>query len=212
MTRKLFWDDPYRSQLDTRVSRVDGEWVELAETIFFAFSGGQESDAGSIGGQAVLEARLDGLRIAYRLAPEHGLHEGQAVAVEIDAVRRLRLMRLHFAAELVLELATRALPGVARIGAHIAADRARIDFEWHESVAPLLAAIQAEAQALIDADLPIRCAFSDEAAQRRYWEVEGFARVPCGGTHVRRTGEVGRLALRRRNPGRGKERIEITLE
>ncbi len=54
-------------------------------------------------------------------------------------------------------------------------------------------------------------AFSDQAAGRRYWEVAGFARVACGGTHLRRTGEVGALALRRRNPGRGKERVEITL-
>ena len=36
--------------------------------------------------------------------------------------------------------------------------------------------------------------------------------VPCGGTHVRRTGEVGTIALKRRNPGKGKERIEIQVD
>jgi Ser-tRNA(Ala) deacylase AlaX len=45
----------------------------------------------------------------------------------------------------------------------------------------------------------------------RSWEVEGLARVPCGGTHLRTTGEVGALALKRRNVGKGKERIEILL-
>ena len=45
----------------------------------------------------------------------------------------------------------------------------------------------------------------------RSWEVEGFARVPCGGTHLKRTGEVGTIALKRKNVGGGKERVEITL-
>ena len=61
------------------------------------------------------------------------------------------------------------------------------------------------------ADLPIRSAFSDTIAGRRYWEVDGVARVPCGGTHLRRTGEVGRVVLKRRNPGKEKERVEIQL-
>jgi Ser-tRNA(Ala) deacylase AlaX len=66
-----------------------------------------------------------------------------------------------------------------------------------------------KANALIAADHPIRSAYSDEASQRRYWEIEGFARVPCGGTHLCRTGEIGPVALKRRNIGKGKERIEI---
>ena len=61
------------------------------------------------------------------------------------------------------------------------------------------------------ADLPIVSAFADEAAERRYWEIAGFARVPCGGTHPRRTGEIGEVVLKRRNVGRGIERIEVRL-
>ena len=64
---------------------------------------------------------------------------------------------------------------------------------------------------LVGADTAITSAFSDEAAEQRYWEVPGFARVPCGGTHLQRTGEVGEIQLKRKNPGRGKERIEIRL-
>ncbi|MNW15619.1 Threonyl and Alanyl tRNA synthetase second additional domain protein [compost metagenome] len=64
---------------------------------------------------------------------------------------------------------------------------------------------------MLSADLPIITAFSDEAAQRRYWHVEGFARMACGGTHPRSTGEIGALKLKRKNTGKGKERIEITL-
>ena len=211
MTRKLFWQDPYLTELETTVTTVDGERATLSSTIFFAFSGGQESDAGVIAGVPVLEARKDGLEIAYVLPADHGLGPGDRVRVEIDWGRRYRLMRLHFAAELVLELVHRRLPGARKVGAHIAADKARIDFAWPENIAGLLPGIAAEAGELVRADLPIVSAFADEAAERRYWEIAGFARVPCGGTHPRRTGEIGQVVLKRRNVGRGIERIEVRL-
>lgn len=212
MTRKIFWEDPYRTELETRVADVAGDEVTLDATIFYAFSGGQESDDGTIGGHPVRAARKEGTRILYRLAPDHGLLPGDPVTVTIDWERRYRLMRLHFAAEIVLELACRRLGQEAKIGAHIAADKARIDFAAAASVAPLLPAVAAEANAIVAADRPIVSAFSDEGQEeRRYWRIDGFATVPCGGTHLRRTGEIGSIALRRQNPGRGKERIEIRV-
>jgi len=44
-----------------------------------------------------------------------------------------------------------------------------------------------------------------------YWEIDGFSKVPCGGTHVKSTAEVGLVKLKRVNIGSGKERIEIKL-
>lgn len=211
MTEKRFWDDPYLSRLETRVAAVEGERVTLEATIFYALSGGQESDRGTIGGRAVLEAAKDGREIRYRLAPGHGLAPGDPVAVEIDWSRRYRLMRLHFAAEVVLELVTARLLGAPKIGAHIAEDKARIDFAWPEPVTPLLPELAAAAAELVSADRAIVSAYSDREAERRFWEVPGFARVPCGGTHLRRTGEVGQIRLKRKNTGKGKERIEIAL-
>jgi Ser-tRNA(Ala) deacylase AlaX len=211
LTRKLFWTDPYRTRLETRVASTAGPEVTLEETIFYALSGGQESDAGAIGGRPVLEARKSGTDILYRLPEDHGLKPGDAVTVEIDWARRYRLMRLHFAAEVVLELAYKNLSGIKKIGAHIAADKARIDFEWPEPIGKSLPLLGEELRRIVDSDQPIVSAFSDEAAQRRYWEVPGFARVACGGTHLKRTGEVGAVTLKRRNIGKGKERVEIAL-
>lgn len=211
MVAKLFWQDPYRTTLDTRVAAVEGGDVRLEETIFYAFSGGQESDHGTIGGRRVLQARKDGRDILYRLEPDHGLSPGDSVTLEIDGARRLKLMRLHLAAEIILELAYKNMPGIQKIGAHIAEDKARIDFEWPENISRLFPMMQEKAGALIAADHPIISAFSDEANQRRYWEIDGFARVPCGGTHLRRTGEIGAIALKRVNIGKGKERIEIRV-
>jgi Ser-tRNA(Ala) deacylase AlaX len=209
VTRKVFWEDPYLTELDTTISSVSNDRVTVEATIFYAFAGGQESDTGTIAGFPVSEVRKDGLEIFYTLPADHGLRLGDAVSMRIDWGRRYRLMRLHFAAELVLELVYRELAGVEKLGAHISADKARIDFAWPENISALFPSVAATAQALVGADHPITSAFEDEANERRYWEVPGFARVRCGGTHLRRTGEVGDIQLKRKNVGRGKERIEI---
>jgi Ser-tRNA(Ala) deacylase AlaX len=211
MTRKVFWEDPYLTRLDTHITSVNGNIVTVAQTIFYAFSGGQESDTGTIGNYHVLEARKEGLEIIYRLEEGHGLKRGDAVTMTIDWERRYRLMRLHFAAEIVLELAYQNLEPITKIGAHIAQDKSRIDFEWGENIAHAFPMLQEKVRAIISADQPIISAFSDEAQERRYWEVSGFGKVACGGTHLRKTGEVGEIELKRKNIGKGKERIEIYI-
>jgi alanyl-tRNA synthetase len=211
MTRKVFWENPYQTELDTHITSVQAQTVTVAATIFYAFAGGQESDAGTFGKLPVLEARKDGLEIYYTLDPNHGLSVGDNLRIVIDWERRYRLMRLHFAAEIVLELVSQQHPGIEKIGAHIAQDKSRIDFGWHENIAALFPTITDKASDLILANHPIVSAFSDEAAERRYWEIAGFAQVACGGTHLKSTGEVGKLAFKRKNVGKGKERIEIYL-
>lgn len=211
-TRKVFWDDPYRTTLGATVVAVSGAEVALDQTILFAFSGGQERDEGTIGGLPVLDARWgDDGRIVYTLPDDHSLKAGDAVGLAIDWERRYKLMRLHFAAELVLETTYRLLNPIEKIGAHIAADKARLDFLWGENIARHLPEIAARVADLIAADRAITSAFKNVATEERYWDIEGFARVPCGGTHPRRTGEVGPLTLKRRNPGKGAERIDISF-
>ena len=96
MSQKVFWSDPYQTKLSTTVSTVSGNDVTLSETIFFAFSGGQESDSGTINGQTVLVAQKRGLDIVYTLAEGHGLLAGQSVLIQIDWVRRYQLMADQF--------------------------------------------------------------------------------------------------------------------
>ncbi len=209
LTEKVFWSDPYLTGLDTVVATVHGDEVTVASTIFFSCSGGQESDEGTIGGFPVLDTRIDEREILYTLAEGHGLRAGDPVHINIDGKRREKLRRLHFAAELVLELVYRAVPGIEKVGAHIAANKARLDFATPENISELFLPVLQEVSRLVDADLEIVSAFEDAATERRYWEVAGFARIACGGTHPRRTGEVGAIVLSRKNPGRGVERIEI---
>jgi Ser-tRNA(Ala) deacylase AlaX len=209
MTRKIFWEDPYLTQIETRIASVKENDITVEQTIFYAFSGGQEGDHGTIGNIRVLEARKEGREIVYTLENGHSLKPGDPVRMAIDWERRYKLMRLHFAAEIVLELVYQKLGSIKKIGAHIAQDKARIDFEWGENISTLFPAIQKEALGIIEANQEIMSAFTDEEKEERYWEIKGFARVPCGGTHLKRTGEIGEIELKRKNPGKGKERIEI---
>jgi len=211
MTKKIFWEDPYLSELETVVTTINGNIITVAETIFYAFSGGQESDSGTIGGFQVLDARKDGTEIYYTVNNAHKLKPGDKVKIIIDWERRYRLMRLHFAAEVVLELVCQRFSDVIKVGAHIAQDKSRIDFQWDQNITPHIESLQKEAQNIIDSDQEIISDFSDEINERRYWKIKEFSQVPCGGTHIKRTGEMGTIRLKRTNPGKGKERIEIYL-
>lgn len=208
---KVFWRNPYQTTLRTTVATVSGRDVTLHETIFFAFSGGQERDTGTIGGIEVADGRIAADDIVYTLVASPTFGPGDTVEVVIDWDRRYRLMRLHFAAEIVLVLATRSFPDIERIGAHISEVKSRIDFRLDHPITHRLSSLETEANALIRSDHAIISAFSDAATGRRYWEIPGFGSVPCGGTHIRSTGEIGPVRLSRKNIGKGKERIEIVL-
>lgn len=208
--RKLFWENPYQHTLLTKVAEAEGNQLLFEETIAFSFSGGQESDKAEINGLPVLNSKMEGTQIYYTLPDGHGLARGDAVTMVIDWPRRYRLMRLHFAAELVLEIVTQKYQ-LEKVGAHIAENKSRIDFVYPEHISALFDEILSAYNAIIEADKRIETGFTDIQNQRRYWKIEGFAQVPCGGTHVKSTKEVGFVHLKRARSCKGVERIEIAL-
>lgn len=208
---KLFWEDPYLTETTAIITGVGRDGVTVDRTVAFAFSGGQESDRGTINGREIVRAEKRGCQIFYLLGDDHGLAAGEQAVIKIDWNRRYKLMRLHFAAELILELMNQRFGNPEKTGAHIAEEKARVDFAWQGNITSTFPLLHREASALIARDLPIASFFSDAEQELRCWEIAGFARVPCGGTHLRTTGEVGNIALRRNNIGKGRERIEITL-
>lgn len=228
--KKMFWVDPYQTKLHTTVASVNGNEVVFHETIGYAESGGQESDKATVNGLPVLSSRMDKESphlIYYTLPDNHGLSEGSQVSMEIDWPRRNRLMRLHFCCELVLVLVNRFFNkthesqelkpeeidvNVLKTGAHMSETCAHVDFQMAITVAKIIPQIQQEFDAIIAADKTIEKGFLDEASQHRFWHIEGLATVPCGGTHVKSTGEVGYAKFKRKNGGKGIERVEITLK
>lgn len=209
--RKLFWDNPYLAECNSIVTFVNGKTITLDQTIAYAFEGGQQSDFGTIGGYEIINAEKRGMEIYYTLPDIHNLSIGDKVKVSIDWEKRYRIMRLHFAAELVLEFVYQNYNHPEKVGANITHDKARVDFCWDGNISGIFAFLESELKKMIDADLNIISAYSDEENERRYWEICNFTKIACGGTHIRKTGEIGKLKLKRINPGKGKERIEIYL-
>lgn len=208
--RKVFWDNPYQKSLTTKVAALHNNELLFEETIIYSFAGGQESDKATINGIPVLNSRREGNLIYYTLPENHGLVPDDTVTMSIDWPRRNRLMRLHFAAELILEIVTQHFH-LEKIGAHIAEHKARIDFISDENINKHFEFIAKKYHEIIASNVAIEKGYSEEPNQRRYWKIDGFAQVPCGGTHVNTTGEVGAITLKRDRPGKSIERIEIKL-
>jgi len=207
----MFWEDPYLDELSTTVETVNEDIITLRETIAYAFAGGQQSDEGTIGGYRILKAQKNGIEIYYSLESGHNLKSGDKVLQKIDWEKRYKIMKLHFAAEIILELVNQNFGNPEKIGANITSEKARIDFIWENNISEMFPVLETKAKQLIEANKPIESAFSSEEDQIRYWKIEGFGRVPCGGTHIKRTGEIGSLRLKRERQGKNKERIEIYL-
>ncbi|HWR42206.1 alanyl-tRNA editing protein [Sporomusa sp.] len=208
---KVFWDDPYLTELKTKVTSIDGQVVTVDKTIAYAFSGGQESDYGTINGFKILKAEKQDKQIFYLLDEFHDLQTDNNVLMTIDWNRRYKIMRLHFAAEIVLELVTQNFGSPEKIGAHISEDKARVDFAWQGNISQTFDFLEKEILRIVSSNLPIKSAFADHDNEIRYWEIDNFAKVLCGGTHIKNTSEIGTLLLKRINIGKGKERIEILL-
>lgn len=209
--KKNFWEDPYLTELSTFVTSVHGDIITLRGTIAYAFSGGQQSDEGTINGFNILKAQKDGKEILYIIYAMHNLKEGDTVQVKINWEKCYKIMKLHFAPEIIWELVNQNFDNSPKIGANITSEKARIDFIWDNNISEVFPVLQAKAEKLIKADKPIESAFRNEAEQIRYWKIKDFGQVSCGGTHIKRTGELGALRLKRDRQGKSKERIEIYL-
>jgi len=232
MTKKLFWNDPYQTKCTAIVTSLDGRKVKLDQSIFYAFSGGQLSDEGEIGGIKVIEAKKQGdkeaiIDIEYTLENEPNFKVGDVVKVIIDANRRDKLRRLHSAAHVVYYFVIEALGKVKINGSEIQPDKARMDFGYEDSIVEKIPEIESAVNKFIAEDHHIIMKDDPEKPDLRWWTCEvhkskAFGtqegsplrkwKMPCGGTHVKSTGEIGPLRLARKNKGKGRERIEMYLQ
>jgi Ser-tRNA(Ala) deacylase AlaX len=101
---------------------------------------------------------------------------------------------------------------IKKRGAHIAENGARVDFECAVNISEYFPTLLEQYNRIIAADLPIEKGFINEAEQIRYWRLPTIATVPCGGTHLHSTGEVGEIDLKRDRANKGVERIRIKLK
>ena len=215
MTLKLFWQDPYQTECTATVTEIEGHKIKLDQTVFFAFSGGQESDEGTIAGIRVVEAVKRGDRenivdIEYLLEKEPYFKVGDTVEVKIDGARRAKLRNLHSATHILYYFFIAKAGKQKIIGSHIAAEKARIDFEYEKPIQELLPEIEKATNEFLTQNYPILRTPDEKSPDLWWWQCSEW-KMPCGGTHPQTTGEIGLITLKRKNIGKGKERIEIYL-
>jgi misacylated tRNA(Ala) deacylase len=233
MTEGLFQQDAYLPQCTARVVDATSAGVVLDRTVFYPLGGGQPGDTGALRApdgrtwQVIDTRKGEGGRILHRLAP--GM-EPPAVGASIEAVidwdRRHLHMRMHTGLHL--------LGSVLRFGVtggQVGADRSRLDFDTQAEIDA--AKVSFALHALVAANHPVNSQWiTDEELDRqpelvRTLSVQpprGVGRIrllqigdvdlqPCGGTHVRSTGEVGRLVVTRvENKGKHNKRVYVALE
>ena len=213
--KKLFWEDPYLTECKSKIMSIKGNKIKLDQTVFYAFSGGQASDFGTINGINVVEAVKNGdkesiIDITYVLGKEPDFKVGDEVEVKIDGERRDKIRNLHSAAHLVWYFVEEKLGKLKSIGSNVSVDKSRLDYLLDEPISEHLPEIEEKLNKFIEEDHEIITKEDEEKPDLRWW-ICGDWKMPCGGTHVKSTKEIGLIKLKRKNIGAGKERIEVTL-
>ena len=218
-TECLFRDDSYLQSCDARVVTLTEQGgIVLDRTVFYATSGGQPGDTGTI-------TTADGARIAIENAvytdaakseiahvPAAGSTApkiGDTVSVAIDWNKRYARMRMHTA----LHLLSAVLP-YAVTGGSVGDVESRLDFDIQEAGLDK-DAISAKVSAMIAANAAVSSRWITDAeleanpglvktmsvkppmgtGRVRLIEIAGLDLQPCGGTHVRATGEIGAVRV-----------------
>jgi alanyl-tRNA synthetase len=225
MTERLYYRDSYCREFTAVIEEVaqDGLRLYLDRSLFYPASGGQPSDSGELNGVRVVDVVDEGERVAHVLeAPLPLSSDGspQTITGCIDWVRRFDHMQQHTGQHL-LSAAIVELHGFPTLSFHLGAEASTIDIDTPSLDAAQLVAIERRVNELVVENLPVGVAFHDQdedlglrkASSRtgtlRVVSIGDLDRSACGGTHVRHTGEIGAVMLRRTEKIRGTTRLEF---
>ena len=232
-------DAAYERSFSGRISALPPGAVVLDRTLFYPTGGGQPCDLGSLvlgDGEtlSVTDVSRSGAAVVHRLS-RRGAAPGLAIGAEvrgtIDWDRRYRHMRLHTFQHL-LSARIFALWARRTRRAALSGSGGTLDLDGPPSVAPSLEDLVADVRRYLDRDLPVavrtipRAEYDRSPGDRsglvtlpahvdpvRLIEIEAADRCPCGGTHLRRTGEVGGFRLHEPVPISGGDvRVAFTLD
>lgn len=231
-TEALFRQDAYLKTCEATVVAVQEDGVVLDRTVFYPLGGGQPGDTGTIrwqgGALTVIDTRYgEKGQICHRVEQGSRLPEtGDTVLAEIHWERRYRHMRMHTA----MHLLGAVLPyGVT--GGNISADKSRLDFDMEDTVDKI--AVGDALARLVQENHPITSRWiTDEELDAqpelvrtlsvkpprgvgpvRLLEIAGVDLQPCGGTHLRSTGEVGQVRVGKvEKKGRHNRRVHLHLD
>ena len=211
-TLRLYWLDPYTYRFKARVESISGRDVVLDGTYFYPQGGGQIYDTGTISGIRVVGVRREGDLIIHTLESEPTFTVGSEVECLLDWDRRYRIMKLHSAAHLLYYAMQEEFGEECRPASPGLTDdkKSREDYLFKEKLdLQRLQKVEERVNELIRVGFEIR---TWSEGEKRYWKIDPYPAMCCGGTHPKNTSEIGGVKVGRgKKPGAGKERIEITL-
>ena len=221
MPDRLYYTDSYMREFAARVTgrSPDSSTVYLDQTAFYPTSGGQPFDTGTIAGTPVVEvAEEEDGRIAHRLAAPFAGDD--PVTAAIDWTRRFDHMQQHTGQHLLSAVFEETF-GLHTVSFHLGTESSTIDLEGGPLDASAVVAAERRANALIVENRRVSVEFEDaaraeglrKASQRqgtlRIVSIDRLDRSACGGTHVRATGEIGALLIRKIEKIRQSVRVEF---
>ena len=219
MTDRLYYNDSFLTSFEATVVETsdDGRRVYLDRTAFYPTSGGQPHDLGQLNGIAVTDVLDEDERIAHILVePLRAATVEGVVAWE----RRFDFMQQHTGQHLLSAVFEAAL-GFKTVAVHFSEDTATVELATPALTAAQVQQIERRANALVAANLPVTvvyehasvasglCKATEREGDLRIVSIEGLDRSACGGTHVRATGEIGCILLRKAEKLRGNTRVEF---
>jgi alanyl-tRNA synthetase len=222
-TRRLYHDDATLLEFDAEVvERREHEGrpaVVLDRTAFYPESGGQPWDRGTLGGVPVLEVHdLDGVILHVLERPL----AGTAVRGAVDRARRFDHMQQHTGQHILSQAFFEVVKGETR-SFHLGPEVSTLEIGLGAIADADLDRVEDRANAIVWEDREVKTYFVPEerigevplrrAPKKqgllRVVEVDGFDYSACGGTHVRRTGEIGLIRIGPAEKIRGNLRFEF---
>ncbi|NLW21948.1 MAG: hypothetical protein GXY88_01620 [Tissierellia bacterium] len=224
MTEKVYLENPYLRQLDCRI--VDKKYmnnkyyIKTNKTIFYPnLAGGQPGDKGTINGVKVIDTYEDGSDIVHVV--EENIHSDR-VKLSIDWDNRFDYMQQHSGQHLLSAVFYKLFNGET-IGFYIGKEYVYIDINIAQITEKDIEKIEQFANKIIFSNFPIKSYIVEEdqvdklpvrrdpAANSniRIVEIDGFDFTPCCGTHLRSTGEIGLIKIRKVEPYKGNIRVEF---
>ncbi len=219
MTQRLYYTDSYLRVFEAAVvDRADeSRRVYLDRTAFYPTSGGQPFDTGQLGGVEVVDVIDEGDRVGHLLT---GSLVGDRVTGRVDWSRRFDHMQQHTGQHL-LSAVLANLAGHQTVGVHFGRESSTLDVDAGELPSVQVWKAEEAANEIIFQNRPVQVSFegaeaaaglrkpSERVGTLRIITIQDLDRSACGGTHVKATGEIGSILIRKVERVRKGVRLEF---
>jgi len=209
MTKKLYYTDSYKTNFTEKIVNktkyFDKFAVVLEETYFYPTTGGQEHDIGTINGVDVIDVVEYNDQILHLTQKEIS---GDIAECNINWKRRFDFMQQHTGQHILSESIFK-IAGYNTISSHLVEESSTIDLNCNNISQKEIAEFEVYANNIIYQNLDVKIHFISDTEVDKYplrkppkftgllriIEIDGFDFSACGGTHVKKTGEVGLIKI-----------------